>query len=218
SAARAISRWPWFGVVTTTTSALPVSAFQSVELRSKPYRVWVSASRSAFRPAMHERTSSIPRGRSCWFASRMARGWAMPPMKPWPMTRTLTFFIARLLALASLAAPAALLPGLLRGPGLLARLRRSALRLPGPARDALAPDEGVQRIDRLLALLGGGPGVRPEAQVDRPPVVGGSRVLGQLLHHRGEVDVPFAHRVVGARVVVVERPVTVDDLDRVDLP
>src|SRR5262245_9324988 len=98
SAATAISRWPWFGVVTTTRSALPNSAFQSVALRSNPYRTWVSASRCASRPAMQESTSSMPRGRSCWLASRMARGWAIPPMKPWPMIRTLTFFIAGLLA------------------------------------------------------------------------------------------------------------------------
>src|SRR5579859_4401532 len=37
--------------------------------------------------------NSIPRGRSCWFASRMPRGWAMPPMKPCPMVRTLICFI-----------------------------------------------------------------------------------------------------------------------------
>ena len=49
-----------FGVVTTTTSALPISAFQSVAARSKPYRIWVSASRCASRPAIPERTSSIP--------------------------------------------------------------------------------------------------------------------------------------------------------------
>src|SRR5947207_3419319 len=147
---------------------------------------------------MAERTSSIPRGRNCWFASRMARGWAMPPMKPWPMMRTLTFFTFRLLALSPLAAPAALLRRPLRMRRRRARLRCGGRRLLGLARDRLAGDQCVQRVYRLLALLGGGPGIGPEAQVDRPPVVGGPRVRGQLLHHRREVDVPLAHRVVGA--------------------
>src|SRR5262245_36231295 len=108
---------------------------------------------------MPERTSSTPRGRSCWLASRMARGWAMPPMKPCPMMRTLTFFIARLLVLAPLSALAALLRRRPLGTRPLGARLRGRGRLLGLARRALAGDERVQLVHRLLALLGGGPGV-----------------------------------------------------------
>src|SRR5438034_321164 len=96
---------------------------------------------------MAERTSSIPRGRNCWFASSMARGWAMPPMKPWPMMRTLTFFTFRLPDLSPLAAPAALLR---RGADAVRRHFLGAARLSQPHHPAGVRMAGVEHGPEVL--------------------------------------------------------------------
>src|SRR6185295_5806116 len=99
-------------------------------------------------------TNSRPLGRSCWLASRMPRGWAMPPMKPWPMTSTLICFMIGLLS--------PLLGLLLRGlrfrlglglgfrlrllGGLLLRRRLFLRGFPGGLRGAVAVDQGVQLV------------------------------------------------------------------------
>src|SRR6185436_11027295 len=155
----------------------------------------------------------------------MPRGWAMPPMKPWPMTRTLICFMVGLLP----ALLALLLGGLLGlrfrllG-GLLLRLRslllgglRGRLLGRGLGRGAGAVDQHVEFIGALLAGFRLGPGAVLEAEVNRPPVVRAARVGGQLRDDRREIDLGRAEDLVGARAVLVELAVAVDDLDRVHL-
>src|SRR6185503_11788577 len=105
-------------------------------------------------------TNSTPLGRSCWLASRMPRGWAMPPMNPWPIVRILICFMSyssRLLLLALLRLRLGLRLGLRRllGGSLLLgrRLLRDGLRsgLRGLLGRAVAVGQGVQPVGALLA-------------------------------------------------------------------
>ena len=82
------------------------------------------------------------------------------------------------------------------------------------------PYFAVQLVERRLALGRGLPGVGPEAQVDRPPVVA-DLLLGQRGHQRVEVELALAERRVGAGLVaavggLVAAVVAVDQVDVVD--
>src|SRR4029079_1946843 len=155
-------------------------------------------------------TNSRPRGRSCWLASRMPRGWAMPPMNPWPIIRTLIFFMAGLLPPFLRLLRGGLRLGLHLGLRLRNRLLRGGLglrhgllgRLGGDLGGGLrgaAVDQGVQVVGALLSRLRLGPRAVLEAEVDGPPVVRAARIGGQLLQDRRELDLGGPEHLVAAR-------------------
>src|SRR5262249_792029 len=102
--------------------------------------------------------------------------------------------------------------------GGLAASAASASALP-----ALAPKPmGLRRVlrphlvEEALAVRGHVPGVRPEAQVHAPPVVGHGRLV-QRRQQLVEVQLAGAERVVRAGAVLVQRAVRVDQVDVGDL-
>ena len=76
--------------------------------------------------------------------------------------------------------------------------------------------ERVQHVNRLLALFSDGPGVRPEAQIDAPPI-GGETAAVQFREEGVEVEGAFADGGVGGGLVIVEGAVGIDDVDVADL-
>jgi hypothetical protein len=80
--------------------------------------------------------------------------------------------------------------------------------------------ESSNRQEQLLAALGDVPGIRPEAQVDGPPVVR-QAFPGEARHQGAEIDHAVAERgvragLVVARGVLVAGIVAVDQVDVVD--
>lgn len=60
------------------------------------------------------------------------------------------------------------------------------------------------------------PGIRPEAQVNRPPV--NSWYCQQLWGKSFEVDQAFSKRSVGTGLIVLQGAIAVDYVDRADPP
>src|SRR5437879_406971 len=75
----------------------------------------------------------------------------------------------------------------------------------------------AELVEVLLALRGHFPRLRPEAQIDAPPVVRHAG-LQERWGERVEVQLAGAERVVRRGVVLVQAAVAVDDVDVRDLP
>ncbi len=71
-------------------------------------------------------------------------------------------------------------------------------------------------IQKPLALRRHVPGIRPEAEIDTPPVVGDPRAQ-ELGHQLIKVEPAGAEWIMRAGVVLVERSVGVDQMDMGDL-
>ena len=67
-------------------------------------------------------------------------------------------------------------------------------------------------VQDALAVGNDVPGVGPEAQIQTPPVVRDSRLV-QRRQQLVEVDDAGAERIVSAGVVIVERPIRVDEMN-----
>src|ERR1051326_2018487 len=86
-------------------------------------------------------------------------------------------------------------------------LRSSALSAVRSSRRVLLP----VFVEELLAVGGDVPGIGPEAEIDAPPVVGHAAV-DQLGDDLVEVEPALAERSVGARIVLIERAVGIDEM------
>src|SRR3989442_1430708 len=69
----------------------------------------------------------------------------------------------------------------------------------------------VHLIDRFLASLSDRPGIGPEAEIDRPPVMA-ERVLVQLRQQLIEAQQPLAERNVRGGLVIVKGAIRVDQV------